>query len=517
MSRIILAIFVLLLITPVFSQVNFKQDFLQNDPDSLYINLSNAERIEIYEAYIDKAKSKNDTLDQLYGLFYLFAEHMRGKDLVSLKKIVLRAEDLVNKNSPPEWKGALAMRTAYLMEYADKDIPQAINEYKKGLEYCKLAMDSLCIGESLEQLSNLNKTLGNYDEAEMYFNKAIPILRKHANPSGLALTYNNYSLLLSNQGKFIQAHKFIDSAITIVNKNNDKYNQLVYLSNKALFYYQEEDYAKAAKIWEDIVPKNIENNWTDNLIYNYSGLAASYENLKLFEKSSIYIQNYYELKDSLEGAKVKETINKLEITDQLKTNTLLLKEKELELISSKLSRDRLVALLTLLFLAFCIFLIIWFNKTKNAAKEKSNNLKYIQDLKKILITKNEQISSLAAENDIIQKEKGNIQESESTTDDINDYQIFDARIINDEGITAFKTYFDKIYPGLLISIRKRWPTMSDAEERLFMLIKLKIKSKEAATILGISQASVKKSRNRLRKRLQLEPTINLEVFINSIK
>jgi DNA-binding CsgD family transcriptional regulator len=67
-----------------------------------------------------------------------------------------------------------------------------------------------------------------------------------------------------------------------------------------------------------------------------------------------------------------------------------------------------------------------------------------------------------------------------------------------------------------MNVRKKWPSITSAEERLMMLIKLKIKSKEAADILGISSDSIKKSRNRLRKRLELDIDINLDDYISKI-
>ncbi|MBP7643797.1 MAG: hypothetical protein KA767_10670, partial [Saprospiraceae bacterium] len=97
--------------------------------------------------------------------------------------------------------------------------------------------------------------------------------------------------------------------------------------------------------------------------------------------------------------------------------------------------------------------------------------------------------------------------------DIED-QIFNTKILNDDDYHTFKAYFEKAYPGYLLKIRKNWRDITAAEERLFLLIKLKLKNKDIADILGISATSVKKTRNRLRKKLNLPEDLELETFVD---
>jgi DNA-binding CsgD family transcriptional regulator len=56
------------------------------------------------------------------------------------------------------------------------------------------------------------------------------------------------------------------------------------------------------------------------------------------------------------------------------------------------------------------------------------------------------------------------------------------------------------------------PDMTNAEQRMAALIKLRLSGKDAARILGISPDSVRKSRQRLRQRLGLQGDEELEPF-----
>ena len=96
-------------------------------------------------------------------------------------------------------------------------------------------------------------------------------------------------------------------------------------------------------------------------------------------------------------------------------------------------------------------------------------------------------------------------------------KLFELRMTTDEDISTFKVYFDKAYPNFLMKARNKWPSITPSEERMLMLLKLNITSKECSDILGISYSSVKKSRYRLRKRLGLGEETNLNSYVSSIE
>ena len=296
MNRFLLALALAMSVSICLAQVNFKKDYLDNNPIESSNTLNHDDQITIHEAFLQKAINQQDTLNQIYGLFYLFADYYKTNDYVELKKIVLKAQKIIDKNSKPEWQAALLMRTAYIVEIIDKNVPQAIEQYKNAISLCNEAKDTLCIAESLEQLSNLNKNLNNYELAEGYFKEAVVLMEKYASPSGIALTYSNYSLLASDQGKYKIAEEYIDKAIDIAIERQDTFTQVMYVSNKASILLGQQRYRDAIELYHDVLHINIRNNWSDNLIYNYAGLVNSYEDLGDFEKSNIYLQKYYELK-----------------------------------------------------------------------------------------------------------------------------------------------------------------------------------------------------------------------------
>jgi DNA-binding CsgD family transcriptional regulator len=87
------------------------------------------------------------------------------------------------------------------------------------------------------------------------------------------------------------------------------------------------------------------------------------------------------------------------------------------------------------------------------------------------------------------------------------------RILTQEDWEKFQSNINKVYPGLINRICDSFPLITDAELRMFLLIKLSVKNKDVSEILGISPDSVRKTRFRLKKKLNLNEDDDLVDFI----
>ena len=86
-------------------------------------------------------------------------------------------------------------------------------------------------------------------------------------------------------------------------------------------------------------------------------------------------------------------------------------------------------------------------------------------------------------------------------------------ILTDADWNHFKNLFEKVYPTFFLRLKNSAPDITLAELRIAALSKLEINSKEAAGLLGISPASVNKTRQRLRSRLGIESDATLNAYI----
>lgn len=77
----------------------------------------------------------------------------------------------------------------------------------------------------------------------------------------------------------------------------------------------------------------------------------------------------------------------------------------------------------------------------------------------------------------------------------------------------FAVHFDKVHSDFLVSIKEAYPNLTPSELKLCAYLRLSLSSKEIAQIMNITIKSVELGRHRLRKKLGIDPNINLFNFL----
>ncbi len=77
----------------------------------------------------------------------------------------------------------------------------------------------------------------------------------------------------------------------------------------------------------------------------------------------------------------------------------------------------------------------------------------------------------------------------------------------------FKFHFEQVHVGFFKNLLAKHQNLTTGDLRLAALVRMNLNLKEAAAILGISSESVKTSRYRLRKKLDLPKEENLVDYI----
>ncbi len=77
----------------------------------------------------------------------------------------------------------------------------------------------------------------------------------------------------------------------------------------------------------------------------------------------------------------------------------------------------------------------------------------------------------------------------------------------------FNVAFQSVYPNFNRTLLDRYPDLSAAELKLCTFIRMGMNIKDVASLLSLNPASVKVARSRLRKKLDLDTTENLDTFL----
>jgi len=81
----------------------------------------------------------------------------------------------------------------------------------------------------------------------------------------------------------------------------------------------------------------------------------------------------------------------------------------------------------------------------------------------------------------------------------------------------FENHFEKVHPAFFSNLRKRFPDLTSNETELCVFIKLNMTTREIMAITYKTEEALKKARQRLKKKLGLNPEDSLYNFINEIE
>lgn len=77
-------------------------------------------------------------------------------------------------------------------------------------------------------------------------------------------------------------------------------------------------------------------------------------------------------------------------------------------------------------------------------------------------------------------------------------------LLTNDDWDEFRRRFERVHPGFFASLKSQFTDLSPAEERLLSLAKLRVNTRQMSRMLGISPASVRTTRYRLRKKLGID-------------
>ncbi|MEZ4883458.1 MAG: tetratricopeptide repeat protein [Chitinophagales bacterium] len=501
----------LLWIPAICGEPGFMEKYHATNPVSPDSTYTFEEELTLHQNFLDSAIKNKNSLHQFYGYMYLSDDYVDVQDYSKAMEYLLKAEKFAIAAKNILWQGRVNLYKASL--YTDlEDYEIALCFFEQSLFQAEMAADSQNVAMSMEQMGAMYNYLDNHEKAHEYYEKAIPLIKKYCGERSLGVTLSNYGILLGNEGKPLDALKYYKEALLTTPATKSTYRQSNYLSNIASAYFDLDSLDKALELWQECVKINSKNGWDDLLIINYGGLADAYEQKGDIKKALYFFKEHHYLHDSLMGMEVRGEINNLEAKYKNEQKETTLQKYKLELIETEQSLERSIGFLLLLLGLIGFIVWRWRSQIKFTKLSLAQSHESLREITYLLRKKNAQLEILEKEKiSLLQKEE----EKSPAKEENFDSQFYNQQILTSSDWELFKTNFEKAHPGYLLRLRSIHPTLSEAEERLFLFIKLHLNSKEIAEILGISIGGVKKTRYRLRKRLEINEGASLEDFIHS--
>lgn len=259
--------------------------------------------------------------------------------------------------------------------------------------------------------------------------------------------------------------------------------------------------------------------------YLFNVLSKAWDTKGNASRSLDYLKEANKIKDSIERrAKLSKNVSIQQMLEAEQNNNrlqLLKEEKQTEIIKQRLyiSIGILFAIIIVLLYSRQIrerkiqkqketLLNLEKEKTENELKSSQEQLEeYIRNLRQ----KSELIEKIQSEMDLMQKQNQIPVEDEQMIF----HKLSIATILTEEDWSHFRRLFEKVHIGFFMKLKTSYPDLTSGEIRLCSLIKLGFNSHQMAAMMGISTVSIKKNRQRLRKKINLPKDQKLEeLFIS---
>jgi len=423
----------------------------------------------------------------------------------------------------------------------------------------------------IHELGLLYYDLGNYETSLQYYREAVPLLNNNRDMQRHVL--NNFALCFRNTGSYDSALVYFQKLVEIATKDKDTVWLGIATGNIGSVYLREGDYEKAKPycqtdyrydlatnhpegvagaltcLGEISLAQNKPEEAIDTLkqaerwlkpvlgwnfgrqVYLYHIMAKAYAMKKDYNRAYYYQQLANQAEDSLDRRNKADNYIKIQQQIEAEKHMAALKQLEAERKSEIMKRNYSLAGIFMM----CIIAVQVYNSQRlKRAKDRelhkkqeelwiSERLRNEEELENARSQLKAYLESLLAKNHIIEQFEAELDNMRSApggviqTERIETLQKLQAsNILTEDDWLAFKQLFDKAHKGFFIKLKEKYPDLTQAEIRLMALTRLELSGKEMAAMLGISVDSIKKAKQRLRKKISLPEDGGLDEVVAEI-
>ncbi|MCC8426090.1 tetratricopeptide repeat protein [Mucilaginibacter sp. UR6-11] len=486
--------------------------------NKLFNNLS----IAYYQKAIDFATDNNLALEKAVylhheGMFYANFKHNTAACLFFLKsQEAFRDIGFDKVPNIGSYYSQVAEFYYNLGDYANAKI-----QLQESLKYkIKTPRERIGIENTLALIYRSNH---QYQQALNYFNRALNLARQNKDTVWIGIATGNIGSVYLMLNQYEKALPYIQTDYNQSLKYGEKINATIALLRLVKINLLKNNVKQGLKqldtaqilIHNSPVPVlNLETDILDlrAIFYEKMGLpATALEFRKKYEiaKDSLTKQNNVA---AVEVVKMQYVIGK-----KLAEETRLKTQAKVETVA----RD---TVFIVFFLLLVILVLVYNRQTLKIQKDKeilrSEKLRVDDELKYTGMKLRSYTENLRKNNMLIDSFKEQIEQLKIKNADAavvgHLEELMQAHIMTDDNWLEFKKIFLKVYPNFFFDIKKQFSSLSESDIRLLTLLKLQSTNKEIANMLGITVEGVKKAKQRLKKKMNLESRITIEETILKI-
>lgn len=465
---------------------------------------------------------------------------------------------------------AFANRVIGVANWAKGSYDDGLTYLFDGLELYRSLQDTLGEANCKMNIGLIYADRFDDDKALEFYFDALRLFEATGAESRSATTYSKIATIFIKQGKFDAAEDFLRRSMKIHDQQQFHYGRMEVFNRFGLLKFAQKDYPKAvsnlnqslkiskaindvegkAKTLLDLAKVQLELNQLSTaeaslqeaLLYareisSHKWLNEIYDNLQLLNrnkgdlnKAIYYYDQYIQERDSIFNEETVNNISRLEA--QLATveqeKQINAKEQQIVILEqqAKLQQSRIVILIVIIFLTVTIAFLIVKGRQAIAKRREEKAEEIAERAKQEVEFKNRELSSYTVnfvrKNRLFEDLIESIQEiKKRSTSEVNKdltsiEKTVKKHIQVDQDWEDFKLRFENMHQGFFDKLHEKFPSLTNNDLRLSVLVKMNFSIKELSEMLGISPESVKTARYRLKKKLNLPSEQTLNDFLNEI-
>lgn len=376
--------------------------------------------------------------------------------------------------------------------------------------------------KTLNTIAMCFRQLEQYDSSVHYLTMAHDASVLVRDTFWAALTDGNKGYVYYLQGKYDEAMPLMEMDFNQSLRYREWSSAVNAAMTLATIHLKKGEFSKA-EYYLDYGLKNKNYGNLREMAGFYKNLATIHRLKGNYQQAFNDIDSFLIYKERYEKEKDAKTINQAKLKVEVEHHA-----SEIKLLETARSRQVLLrnGLLLILILTGLFAVILFQQQRLRQKKERQlahmrqqaadaeleNAKKQLGIFTNALKEKNDLIESFRYE--LEQLQQSDQLQASSRVDHIN--KLLNSTILTEEEWKAFRQMFDLVHPGFFVRLREKLSDLTPAETRLLALTKLQLAPKEMAAMLGISYDAIKKSRQRLRKKINLPEEGSLDELVEMI-
>ena len=361
---------------------------------------------------------------------------------------------------------------------------------------------------------------GQFNTAMNYFNTALKVARDRKDSVWVAITSGNIGSVYFRQKRYDKARPLVEADY----RQSLKFKQALNSGIALLRLIQmniDEDRLKLAALQLDTADKILNSSREDVLTYRvkYFELQALLHNrLGNTNQAEAYQGRFEQLRDSVGKRDNIAAIERVKLQWEMDKNRAEVKRLRSIAENDAYKLDTIILVLVLLII---ITILIYNSLRIKSKKDKellaSEKRRVDEELKNATLSLHGYTENLMRKNVLIEEFKSEVEKLQLKFDNAGGAEQLDkmmqAHIMTDENWNDFKKLFSRVHTSFFYNLRNKYPHLSGTDVRLLALVKLRLNNREMAGMMGITVDGVKKSKQRLRKKMDLPADTEIEDII----